>query len=261
MLAGLRRRPGRRGHAAPHGRQRSSGLRLAPREGLARTGVRGRPLRPTGARGATGEGGHEHRGHDARPPMPQRPRLGPTRRAKLDPRRRTAEHARRVPRRYEQGARVSTARRARADLVQGLGPARPRRRGLPHRPEVGLPAQAGRRPALPGGQRRRVRAGHLQGHPADAGDPALPDRGRDHHPLRDRLPSRRSSTCAARSCTSTGGCSGRGRRLRRRLPRREHPRLAASTSRSSCTPARAPTSAARRPRCSTRSRAGAASRG
>ena len=35
----------------------------------------------------------------------------------------------------------------------------------------------------------------------------------------------------------------------------------ASTSRSSCTPAPAPTSAARRPRCSTRSRAAAASRG
>ena len=30
---------------------------------------------------------------------------------------------------------------------------------------------AGRRPALPRRQRRRVRAGHLQGHPADDGQP------------------------------------------------------------------------------------------
>ena len=71
--------------------------------------------------------------------------------------------------------------------AQGLRPARPRRRGLPDRDEVGLPAGAGRRPALPGRQRRRVRAGHLQGHPADAGHAAVPDRGRDHHRLRDRL--------------------------------------------------------------------------
>ena len=73
---------------------------------------------------------------------------------------------------------------------QGLRPARPRRRRLPDRHEVGLPARAGRRPALPRGQRRRVRAGHLQGHPADDGQPAAPDRGRDHHRLRDRLPPR-----------------------------------------------------------------------
>jgi hypothetical protein len=48
---------------------------------------------------------------------------------------------------------------------QGLGPARPRRRRLPDRAEVELPAQARRPAPLPGGQRRRVRAGDLQGHP------------------------------------------------------------------------------------------------
>ena len=48
--------------------------------------------------------------------------------------------------------------------------------------------------------------------------------------------------------------------LRGRLPGREHPRLRLRPSASSCTAARAPTSAARRPRCSTRSRASAATR-
>ena len=49
--------------------------------------------------------------------------------------------------------------------------------------------------------------------------------------------------------------------LPRRPPRQGHPRLRLRPRRSSCTPAPAPTSAARRPRCSTRSRAAAASRG
>ena len=99
---------------------------------------------------------------------------------------------------------------------QGLRPARPRRRRLPHRPEVGLPARARRRPPLPRRQRRRVRAGHLQGHPADDGDAALPHRGRGHHLVRHRLQTTRSSTCAARSCTSTAACCARSRRRTRR---------------------------------------------
>ena len=64
---------------------------------------------------------------------------------------------------------------------QGLRPARPRRRRLPDRHEVGLHPAGRRQAALPGGQRRRVRAGHLQGHPADDGQPAHAGRGRDHH--------------------------------------------------------------------------------
>ena len=53
----------------------------------------------------------------------------------------------------------------------------------------------------------------------------------------------------------------RGRRsLRGGLPRREHPRHATATSSWSSTAAPAPTSAARRRRCSTRSRASAATR-
>ena len=125
----------------------------------------------------------------------------------LDPGRRTGRTA--ATRRCE-GAGDGAGRPG-AD-GQGLRPARPRRRRLPDRHEVGLPAQAGRRPALPRGQRRRVRAGHLQGHPADDGDAAVPDRGRGHHRPTRSAATTPSSTCAARSCTSTAGCCARSRR-------------------------------------------------
>ena len=89
---------------------------------------------------------------------------------------------------------------------QGLRPARPRRRRLPDGHEVGLPARARRRPALPRRQRGRVRAGDLQGHPAHDGQPAAPHRGRDHHVATRSAATTRSSTCAARSCTCTAAC-------------------------------------------------------
>ena len=57
---------------------------------------------------------------------------------------------------------------------EGLGPPRPRRRGLSHRPQVVVHAQGGRQAALPGLQRRRVGAGHVQGprdHAVDARTP------------------------------------------------------------------------------------------
>ena len=89
---------------------------------------------------------------------------------------------------------------------QGLRAARPRRRRLPHRHEVGLHPAGRRQAALPRGQRRRVRAGHLQGHPADDGQPARAGRGRDHRVATRSGPATRSSTSAARSCTSCAGC-------------------------------------------------------
>ena len=108
---------------------------------------------------------------------------------------------------------------------QGLRPARPRRRRLPDGHEVGLPARARRRPALPRRQRGRVRAGDLQGHPAHDGQPAAPDRGHDHHELRDRLPPRvplRARRGPARlpppAARDPGGPRGR-------LPGHRHPRL------------------------------------
>ena len=109
---------------------------------------------------------------------------------------------------------------------QGLRPARPRRRGLPDRHEVGLPAHARRRPALPRRQRRRVRAGHLQGHPADDGQPAAPDRGRASSPatrsaadhafiyVRGEVAARLPPAAARRRGGVRGG-----------LPRQGHPRL------------------------------------
>ena len=51
-----------------------------------------------------------------------------------------------------------------------------------------LPAPAGLGGPLPGGERGRVRAGHLQGHPADDGEPACAAGGRDHHLDGDRVP-------------------------------------------------------------------------
>ena len=64
------------------------------------------------------------------------------------------------------------AARRRHRAGQGLRPARPRRRRLPDRHEVGVHPAGRRQAALPRGQRRRVRAGHLQGHPAHDGQPA-----------------------------------------------------------------------------------------
>ena len=110
-------------------------------------------------------------------------------------------------------------------------------------------------------QRRRVRARHLQGPRAHLLGSAPPHRGHDHlgaraqgraqlhlHPRRDDARVRRAR-------------EGRRRGLRARLPRQEHPRHRPRGATSPCTAARARTSAARRPRCSTRSRACAASRG
>ena len=75
-------------------------------------------------------------------------------------------------------------------------------------------------------QRRRVRAGHLQGPRADAEEPAPADRGHDH-----RAPTRRAPTRAF--IFIRGEYELPGRRARRRasprrqgrLPRRAHPRL------------------------------------
>ena len=82
---------------------------------------------------------------------------------------------------------------------QGLRPARPRRRRLPDRHEVGLHPAGRRQAALPRRQRRRVRAGHLQGHPADDGQPARAGRGRRSSRPTRSAPTTRSSTSAARS--------------------------------------------------------------
>ena len=179
-------------------------------------------------------------------------------------RRARAQHARglRAPRRLPvaaQGAddaargRCSTSSTTRASAAAAApdsGWAR-RRRSCPR----------GRHGEVPGLQRRRVRAGHVQGPRADAEEPAHADRGdRDRlvgggdrprvhlHPRRVRRTRPTSSTPRSRRrtrpATSANGSSA-----------------ASTPARSCCTAAPAPTSAARRRGCSTRSRASAATRG
>ena len=75
--------------------------------------------------------------------------------------------------------------------------ARPRRRRVPGRREVGAHA-AGRVAALPRRQRRRERARHLQGPPADGARSAPADRGLPDRLLRRRPARSASSTSAAR---------------------------------------------------------------
>ena len=104
-------------------------------------------------------------------------------------------------------ARCATALRACTPTTliaagQGLRPARPRRRRLPDRHEVGLHPAGRRQAALPRGQRRRVRAGHLQGHPADDGQPARADRGRHHRLVRDPRQPRVHLRARRGRCTS-----------------------------------------------------------
>ena len=103
--------------------------------------------------------------------------------------------------------------------------------------------------------------GHVQGPRADAEEPAHADRGHHH-----RAPTRSARTSAFIYIRGEYDQqadildAARRRGARGRLPRREHPRLRPHARRSSCTAAPAPTSAARRRRCSTRSRASAATR-
>ena len=65
---------------------------------------------------------------------------------------------------------------------QGVGPARARRRRLPDRHEVAVRRQEVAEPEVHRLQRRRERAGHVQGSPADGAQPAPADRR-----VRDRL--------------------------------------------------------------------------
>ena len=97
--------------------------------------------------------------------------------------------------------------------------------------------------------------------PTDAEQPARADRGHDHRLLRD--PGRPGLHLRARRGAARGPAAAprRGRGLRRPAISARTSSARASTWTSSCTPAPAPTSAARRRRCSTRWRASAASPG
>ena len=73
---------------------------------------------------------------------------------------------------------------------EDLRPARPRRRGFFLRPEVELRGPQERQADLPDLQRRRIRAGHVQGPPDHPQGSAPVDRGHDHLVLRERREAR-----------------------------------------------------------------------
>ena len=106
---------------------------------------------------------------------------------------------------------------------QEVEPARPRRRRLPDRPQVELPAQGQPEAALPLRERGRERAGHVQG-PADHREgPAPAHRGRaSSRPTRSAR--RPATSTSAASSTRASACS------RRRSPRRTRPATWARTS-------------------------------
>ncbi len=136
-------------------------------------------------------------------------------------------------------------------------PAGPGRRRVPRRAQVGHAAQG---PGdLPGGQRRRERAGHLQGPPAHRAGPAPADRRRAHRGLRPPgVPGVHLHPGRVRPRPRTGASPPSTRPM---PTGRWAPTSSDRASRSTwwCTRGPAPTSAARRRRCSSPSRASAAS--
>ena len=112
----------------------------------------------------------------------------------------------------------------RAGAGQGVRPARPRRRRLPGRDQVVVPAR-GHAAALPRRERRRGRAVDVQGPDAARARPAPAGRGHRHRRVRDRVPPGvrlhpgrvRARLRAAHGRDRRGPASG--------LPRPEHARL------------------------------------
>ena len=96
-------------------------------------------------------------------------------------------------------------------------------------------------------QRRRVRAGHVQGPAPHGARPAPAHRGDASSAATRSRPHRATSTSAASTTTARRILDARDRGgLREGLPRQEHPRLGLQRSTCTSTAARAPTSAARR---------------
>ena len=122
-------------------------------------------------------------------------------------------------------------RKARVDDARGdhrrgeeVRPARPRRRRLPDRHEVGLRPEGQPQAEVPADQRRRERAGHVQGSRAARAQPAPAVRR-----LRHRLPGDRRQGLLhlhpRRVLPPAPAARGRDRQgPRRRLPGAEHPR-------------------------------------
>ena len=157
-----------------------------------------------------------------------------------------------------QGAQEMTPGRGRR-RSQGGRPARSRRRRLPGRHQVELRAEDRPAPKYMACQRRRVRAGHLQ-RPRDHGDRAAhADRGRGDR-ARYAIGAETAFIYIRGEYVERGRPAGSGdRRGRsaRACSGEDVPRDAGQRARSTSSAARAPTSAARRRRCWSRSKGGA----
>ena len=151
---------------------------------------------------------------------------------------------------YRQGARLDRRRN------EGIGPARAWRRGIPDRPQMVVHAQDRRSqaPALSRHQRRRIRAGHLQGPRDHAQRPAHAGRGRAGRIVRHGR---------ARGLYLRARRIHQGARIISK-PRSQRPTTRGSSARtiftaghsiSTSITAPGPISAAKRRRCSNRSRA------
>ena len=88
----------------------------------------------------------------------------------------------------------------------------PGRRRLPDRPQVGRGRRPARPPAPPGVQRRRVRAGHVQGPRAHGGRPVRGRRGDDDRRAHHRRASTATCTCGASTRAPAGASSTPSRR-------------------------------------------------
>ena len=129
-------------------------------------------------------------------------------------------------RRAAQDPRREDSARAGHRRAQEVGAARPRRRGLPDRPQVELHAQELRRRQVRRVQLRRGRARHVQGPRHPALQPARGVRGHGHRRVRDgRQP--RLQLHPRRDLGSLPALRGGDRGgVRRGLARRQHPRAA-----------------------------------
>ena len=97
--------------------------------------------------------------------------------------------------------------------------------GFPTGMKWGFVPQNDGKAALPRGQRRRVRAGCLQGHPAHARQPARAHRGLHPHVVRHPRQPRVHLHPRRGAARDPSRHRRRARGLRRRLPRQGHPRL------------------------------------
>ena len=198
----------RAGGAAHRGRRRPARARAAPSTPTASSGPRPARRRPRRRRRAAA--GRRPEPAAAAPRRPRRPR-----------------EPRRLPRpRRLRGAAARVRARAGGRDPRGhrLEARRPRRRRVPDGPQVGGGRAPAAPPALPDLQRRRVRAGHVQGPRADGGRPVRGGRGDDDRRLRDRLRARLRLP-ARRVPARPAPARARDRRgARARLPRPGHPR-------------------------------------